>query len=536
MKEKIIKRIICIILLTCFLIPGILLAGGQKESAKQQASVGPLTIDWLGYNTFAQPAEGNEIQKRVESKYNVKFNIWYVDKQKFDEVVGIKLASGDMPDYMIIPLTANLIRYVDQGVLAPITEDIWKRVPTYTKILKEYDVNNNILHEVTVNGKVYAFKPIWLETNYPTTVVWRTDWLKKVGIQKMPHTLGEFTEALYRFAKQDPDGNGENDTYGFSDSSMDFFFGAFGPIPLYRYSSRSGQRLHWSKQGDTYTFNAILPEMKEALGYLRKLYADGVIDPEFVTSENKGGYWAISHAFINGRIGLTGRQYYYHWAPPLSEGDKGGIVYNEFIKANPGSDFGKTFELGKPPVGPKGKSGAFSTGPANIDSYGFTTKGVKDPRKVEVICKMLEDVLNDFEYSNLVLFGINDVHYQVNPSGVYLLKKEFTGHPDQVRAGIGIFSGGMMNPEFDKKRNPPLYAFADKYATAGYVPEKVPITPAYQKYIGDLTKLTTEAYIQIITGGKPLEYFDEFVNTFKARGGDEIIREVNSTMKKMLGH
>ena len=48
------------------------------------------------------------------------------------------------------------------------------------------------------------------------------------------------------------------------------------------------------------------PEMKEALERIAKWYQDGVIDPEFVTGENQGGYWALSHSFINGRIGVSG--------------------------------------------------------------------------------------------------------------------------------------------------------------------------------------------------------------------------------------
>ncbi|MNW18704.1 hypothetical protein D3C71_2183690 [compost metagenome] len=54
------------------------------------------------------------------------------------------------------------------------------------------------------------------------------------------------------------------------------------------------------------TMDAIQPEMKEGLKLLAKWYKDGVIDPEFVTGENKGGYWATSHAFINNRVGVTG--------------------------------------------------------------------------------------------------------------------------------------------------------------------------------------------------------------------------------------
>ena len=58
--------------------------------------------------------------------------------------------------------------------------------------------------------------------------------------------------------------------------------------------------------------------MKEALTYLRKWYKDGVIDPEFVTGENKGGYKHLSHAFINGKIGMTSMGNYYHW---VQDGD-----------------------------------------------------------------------------------------------------------------------------------------------------------------------------------------------------------------------
>ncbi len=511
-----------------------LFASAQAERQAVQPA-GPVVIDWLGYSTFAQPDSGTEIQKRVEAKYNARFNIWYVDKQKYDEALGIKLAGGDMPDFMLMFNPSNASRYVEQGVLAAITEAIFARLPNYRRIIKEIDPDNTIFNDVMVDGKIYALKSAELGTSYPTAVVWRTDWLRNVGLARMPETLDEFTIAAYKFANEDPDRNGKKDTYAFSDSAIEIVLGAFGPVPMYRYSSRSGQRLHWSQRDGRLVFNAIQPEMKEGLAYLQKLYKDGIIDPEFVTSENKGGYWAIPHAFLNNRIGLTARQYYYHWAPPLTKNDKGGQVYLEMIKANPGSEFGKTFELGKPPIGPKGKSGAFATGAASIDNWSFTTKGVKEPRKLDVITRMIEDNLSDFDHNTLVNWGLSGVHHTIDEDGVYTLTPAFTGTPERIRAGLGVFAGGPRSPEFDKRRNPKLYAFGDKYRTTGYVPAAVPATAAYQKYIGDLTKLSTEAYIAIITGAKPIEYFDEYVRTFRSRGGDEIEKEVNETVRKMTG-
>ena len=54
----------------------------------------------------------------------------------------------------------------------------------------------------------------------PTVLVWRKDWLEKVGIEKIPSTIEEFETAIRAFKEQDPDGNGKNDTFGFSNTCL----------------------------------------------------------------------------------------------------------------------------------------------------------------------------------------------------------------------------------------------------------------------------------------------------------------------------
>lgn len=53
------------------------------------------------------------------------------------------------------------------------------------------------------------------------------------------------------------------------------------------------------------------------------------------------------------------------------------------------------------------------------------------------------------------------------------------------------------------------------------------VMPSYGKYINDLNKLLTEAYVKIITGEQPISYFDTFVNNWKTDGGDQILKEAN---------
>jgi len=53
------------------------------------------------------------------------------------------------------------------------------------------------------------------------------------------------------------------------------------------------------------------------------------------------------------------------------------------------------------------------------------------------------------------------------------------------------------------------------------------------KYQAELSRLEREAYIAIITGEKPLEYFDEFVEEWKKAGGERLTIEANQWYQKL---
>ena len=311
-----------------------------------------VTIDWLGYQPTAEPDKNSAIVKALEEKYDVNLNFWYIDNQKYEELIGVKLASGDMPDIFRAPNLGTLSKYVQQGVAAEITDEMLAKAPAYVKSINDNDTDGNTWIDAKINGKLYAFKSQSLSGTYPTTLAWRTDWLKNVGIERIPTTLLEWEEAMYKFTFDDPDGNGINDTYGMSETTFSPIFGAFGAVPINRFNLSGAIDTFYTKVDGEVTFACIQPEMKEGLKLLIKWYKDGVIDPNFITGENTGGYWAISQAFENGRIGVTGNAVLYQWNPPLYEGNNGGAVYQSFIKVNPTAKFGETFDLGKAPVGP----------------------------------------------------------------------------------------------------------------------------------------------------------------------------------------
>jgi putative aldouronate transport system substrate-binding protein len=484
-----------------------------NESVKgnEEVSNEPIKIDWFLYPSYGQPDTESENVKMVEERYNAKFNFWFLDSNK-EDTLNIKLASGEMPDIMRIKWH-QVKQYVKQGILAEIPEEtIRKYAPHYAEYVDKYDEGLAWM-KGKVDGKLYAFPKINLNGTYPTSLIWRQDWLDKLGITKMPETLEEFEAALYKISNDDPDGDGEKNTYGISDTAIPSVFAAYGIFTPKLTEAKISTMIVDGKP----VIADIQPEAKEALKLLAKWYKDGVIDPEFVTKENTGGYWALSQAFMNGRLGITGGAMFYHYMPETVTGTA-GKCYSETLKVNP--DIKMSF--GVPPVGPDGKSGTASWG-AMGEGIGITTKAAKDPKKVELLLKMLDDAYNEenIEYTKTVMYGKEGVDYKIENGKLSRLNNDMK---ELNKKGIVVFPGSVV---VQKEVNSGLYEFADKVASYDSITNSgLPVGDATEKYGAQLSTLKQEAYMEIITGVKDIDYFDEFVKKFNKSGGEEIQKEI----------
>jgi putative aldouronate transport system substrate-binding protein len=502
-------------------------AAATTAAATTAANKEPVTVDWLAYNTYAQPVPNSEVVKRFEQWFNIKFNFWYLDDQQWDQVLGVKLAAGEMPDVLRIKSTAVVPKYVKMGVLTPITDDMLGKIPAMTKGIEEMG-GTDLTVDGYVDGRMYCLKNPAVGNSYPTVVVWRTDWLKNLGMDRMPENLTEWETAMDRITNGDPDKDGKKDTHGMSNTTMNTIFGAYGAIPLKEFRAKGTQSLFFTKKDGKYAFAAVQPEMKEALALLQKWYKAGYIDPEFITGENTGGYWAESQSFENNKLGVTGMVLATHWNPPLFEGASAGACLAAFQKVNPDAKFGVNVDIGKPPEGPDGKSGTHSWGGIGTSGVAFTTKLAKDPAKMDIVLHFINSVTSDYDQYLLATFGVEGTHYKLDPvSGSVAPIEPYNDQATACRAGLTVFQACFSNPDFDKKLNPLKYQFLDKYKCSYYTDMYVPATDAATKYTADLQTLTLDSYIRIITGGKPVDYFDEFVKTFNEKGGAAIVKEVN---------
>lgn len=496
----------------------------SKETAEKEE---PVVIDWLAYNTDAEPEKDAEYVKYVEDKFNVDMNVWFLPRENFNEALNIKIAGGEMPD-IFKPKSGSLGTYVKQGVAGEVSEETIKEfAPDLYALYEKYSPDRSIWVRSMFEGKNYGYNAFNSFGELPSLVIWREDWLENLGYDQAPVTLEEYEEVLYKFAHNDPDGNGKDDTYGMSDFAFNMVFGAYGMGQLSSMSWFGTNRV--MKDGKP-TFASIQPETKEALATLADWYQKGIIDPEFVTSEHTTGHWAVSQAFLNGRIGLTGRANPGHW----KLNDHGKREKVEQLQVN---DANGRVLFAKPPVGPTGLSGTNCDGPIG-STYMFTSNATKDPKKVQKILEIANANVTDKEFYLTTRYGTEGETYEYRQNGEF--NQLYSILPEGVNGktyGLNVFST-VADPAMDREVNGAKtedFLFLTAGRTIGDLQPKVPSTEAYSQYAADLRRIAAEAFITIVTGEKPIEYFDEFVENYLANGGQETIDQMQAAYASALG-
>lgn len=136
----------------------------------------------------------------------------------------------------------------------------------------------------------------------------REDWLENLGLE-LPTTFDELEEVARQFTFNDPDQDGKDNTYGFAFNKYlsDAFGGMNGVV--YAYNSYPNE---WIKDDDGNLVNGdILPETRNALIKLQEMYAEGLINKEYVAMDNS----AMLEDIVSDKVGIVFGEW---WAPCLA--------------------------------------------------------------------------------------------------------------------------------------------------------------------------------------------------------------------------
>jgi putative aldouronate transport system substrate-binding protein len=513
------------------------LAASATGTGEQPASAGsgPMKLTMAVSQQFAVPSDSKYVQI-MGKKYNIQFNIWPCYGDEYENQVNLRLSAGEIPDLMQLG-QLDAVELVKQKIITEVNpKDVQQHMPKWWKEI--YTYSTSPFKYCKIDGKVYGLPGQSADGIYHFVVLWRSDWLKKLGIAKVPETLVEAEKALYAYAKNDPDGNGKNDTYGLSNLGMLPIFGAFGPIP---YTNNGGAEMYSEKSGKI-VHNATEPSMKEALRLFAKWYKDGVLDPEFVTGERTGGHWSATQAFSSGRIGFSSPGQYYHSGSKDDLDRNDGRVYKMFYDTQKAmGNMDAAYVHGKPPLGYDGKTaGTLKWGVEEGMGYTFGVTLEKDHPKFLRIMDWLDDTWMVFDNYMSAIYGTKGEDWTYDTASGKLSAglgpdtKEAQEKDTYPQIGLGFF---FVNDivSMMRKETPKFYQFADKVAnfTVGYA-DPVGAAPlvSLSKYKADLLKLTLVAYTDMITGKKPVDtYFDQYVKDWMSAGGAKVLEEATEWYK-----
>lgn len=497
----------------------------SKASNTEAAAEEPLQMEWLTSQTTAAVDDNAEVVKMIEERFNIDLKAFHVDPNNYQENLNVKFAGGEMPDVIVIGSPADLATYIEGGIIGELSiETIREKAPNFTKVADEND-DGSLWSTMIYKDKNYGVaNPM---SQVPMAMFWRKDWLEKLNLE-VPETLEEYEKVLTAFVEQDPDGNGKKDTAGAAERIFGAVFGAYGLRCVTGVGAGSGFTVEEMQLGDDNVpfFPYIRPEAKEALALLNSWYEKGIIDKEFITGENHGGYAGLSHSFMNGQIGLTSAQPYHYLTYSLDNTDESnwGVCMKEMKALNKDA----SVIPGPAPVGPEGKSGTEGWGKVGRLTC-LTTKASSDPRKVDTFLAMLDAYYADPDYMKLTNYGIEGKHFEMTEHG-----------PKRILEALELRKEGVMQVDFGntvpyaENLTPDKTNFGMEIAPNGYYRFNAPPCEEFSNVIATLDTLTEQAYFAIITGEKPIEYFDTYVEEFKKAGGEAAEKAVQDTYAEKL--
>ncbi|MCI0577763.1 MAG: extracellular solute-binding protein [Chloroflexi bacterium] len=301
-------------------------------------------------------------------------------------------AANELPDFFQLVSASNdsrgaLFRMVELGLVAPV-EDLMPLMPRRV----ETHYNDPLLIDlVTFDGHQYGLPELPPLPRREGLVI-RQDWLEALGLEP-PTTLEEIYEVAVAFTEQDPDGNGQNDTYGIGGfingqgigTRFDWIFGAYGIPGVWNFSDPAN-----------FGLNVRQPQYLDALAYMKSLVDARVIDPDWPT--------------------LSRDEFRARW----KQGSF-GIMWEDFAALTNQSNyapFDENFPEGEwislpAPTGPGGDASyGVYTGRGNIFAV---SQQAADAGKGEAIARLLEWMATDGYY--LLGFGEEGVNFVFDANG-----------------------------------------------------------------------------------------------------------------------
>ncbi len=409
--------------------------------------------------------------------------IWQPDHSAYYTDMQQRMVSGNYPDVLILSST-YYADFARNGVLWDMTE-AWEN--SKTKNSGRF-TGDNVFEGLKIDGKLYGFAPT--RGNGCVTYV-KKAWLDAVGMEA-PKTFDQYIAMCEAFVNNDPDGNGQADTYAISAAG---FIGNEAPFINYLPEFYQDAYPYFVQQEDGTWIDGFLTDtMKAALERLRDAYAKGLIDPDTLTNSTA----QARTKFYDDKFGV-----FTYWAGTWATNLKTNLEAN-----------GRSGELiALPPL--EGVPAYFDRVPP---VWAITNK-CANPQLV--FDTFIDTMLDGGDCQMLFTYGPENVYYSFE-GGFHMLENlEKAGtnytkfHIDPMLA-LASFAEGYYDPK-EESVLPEAKAASALFNENSRLASIVPATEVMGEYNGQLTTLKNEMVANVIMGVKT---YDQALADFQAAGGD----------------
>jgi len=442
--------------------------------------------------------------------------LWMVDTSQAEAKYATMMASKEFPD-LWWAFNKDFINLAYNDAIMDITNvyETWA-----SDDIKSYCMNfKEGFDSAYINGKLYGMPALGQGIIGPQELTWiRNDWLGKTG-KSIPKTLDELWDTMVAF-KDLKEGN-----YGFSLNKDLTAHWGFGPTVIM--NAYGAFHRIWIWKDKKIVYGGVQPEMKEALKYLQRMYAEGLIHPEFAVMD--GGACATDIAA--GKVGVYAGPNWSGWYPLVDSVINEGADWIPIINPTPDGNLGYIQQLWP------------------INEVSVVNKNSKHPEVTFRMINVFDKWTQEGKFNSLIEEGYN--LWRIFPVDFSNPKKEYgmaiktmeayetgdtTGFTPEELAyhdqGVGWLSGDPagFGRYIQLKAFKHLFTYGD--ANKIIMSEPKGADPEYFSSIkSTLEQLEIEAYVKIIMGA-PLSDFDDFVAKWNQAGGEKATEEVNEVYNR----
>ncbi|MDQ0062136.1 extracellular solute-binding protein [Paenibacillus harenae] len=489
----------------------------------------------------------NQYTRYLKEKYNINVIVdWTAATgNDFKQKVSLTIASGKLPDGMVVDDRSFMTKAASSGLLYDITDIFQQYQSSQVKDIMA-STEGRALENASYEGKMVALPNITVDTD-GVHVLWiRKDWLDKLQLP-VPKTVSDVEKAAKAFIDNKLGGD---KTIGIAGPSKNTFpystflvssnnMGGFDPI----FGAMDAYPGYWLDNGDgSVSYGTTSDNTKKTLALLADWYKKGLIDPEVGTRDNVGdpinanqtgiffGPW-WNGGYGNGDSFKNDPTANWQAYPVYSDDNK----WNVHMKTT-GSTYTIISKNAKPDV----------VKAIMIMNNALVRDEATFDLSVAVGWYPLRNVMaaaneTEYEYVELlkVLKGETDPEDYNKPNSLYKLmyadakKVKDVIKPPYDDLNVSNFNTANFG-DFQR-----LYSImiGDRPFTTIPIDKKVfsvtyNQTPTMETKWANLKKMEDETVMKIILGQASIDSFDKFVKDWKAQGGDEITAEVAELLKK----